>query len=533
MPGERPGPGPEAYGISEKEWTREASPESYKELDNLLLADKDIFDQLVGDKDIRAAERKKFENEEVRNPTFDYPNIDLEKLAEREARFLEIKEDFKGADPRIAKVMNEAWKKDEAIPEDLVNRISIVWKINEQIAQIRMLRAVKQSEMATAAGNTKERAIAMNKFKRYSEYLFNKPDEQINALVINRMHDEVENWMKSDNHDLADEAGQLVARLPERMPEPEKYHWPDEKNLEAWKQLTEERVGDYVKELKSRLPHIFELPEDTILTARQVNEAVKTSLDILKAKGWEGIIDPAAGGLSVSAVKEKVKSPEAEVIKAYRMLPLSVHEVFWHVARAMHGKEVSLVHSKTGPLPRIGYDRYIEGEEGLAYASEEFFDTSMRYDTRLYVASGLALGQYGKPRDFREVYDLTHRYAMCVNLSRGDDREKAESLAKTSAWLTAARVFRGTPGDQAYGADAPPEKKAAEGVASLQGLYYEAGYIKSYNFIGRMREHPDGNRLIKVITMWGKTDPANARHLWIMKRGGTTEKALDNLEIGA
>lgn len=106
----------------------------------------DDYEYLAGDKEKREEAKKAFLSNEVENPTLDYPKLESFDFEERERQFLELKQEaLRHENPVVAQVYR--------------------WRINESLAQLRMLKATKE-------GNDK-------RFSRYSHFVYGKPSSSV------------------------------------------------------------------------------------------------------------------------------------------------------------------------------------------------------------------------------------------------------------------------------------------------------------------------------------------------------------------
>ena len=112
------------------------------------------YEYLDGDKAFRDEEKRKFLAGETENPTLDYPKIDREQLGAREEALLSLKKDVlaRESDPTVKQVYR--------------------WRINEKLAEVRLLRA-------TADGD-------MERFARYSKFVYGEPSKEIFVKLRDR-----------------------------------------------------------------------------------------------------------------------------------------------------------------------------------------------------------------------------------------------------------------------------------------------------------------------------------------------------------
>ena len=126
------------------------------------------YEYLDGDKEFRDLQKEKFLNGEMENPELDYPKIDPDKLLRDEENLLELKSD----------ILNE--EENETLQQ------AYRWKINEKVAEVRMLRAVHDGDM--------------RRFKKYSEFVYGKPSPEIFSYTVSRLNDNINEFSNSETH---------------------------------------------------------------------------------------------------------------------------------------------------------------------------------------------------------------------------------------------------------------------------------------------------------------------------------------------
>src|SRR3989344_842168 len=144
------------------------------------------YEYLDGDKNAREAQKRLFLSGEVQNPQLDYPKIDTQLLESREKGLLALKTDV------LSGETNETVKQ--------VYR----WKINEKIAEIRMLQAAAERDM--------------RRFKKYSEFVYGTPSKDVFGYTINSIRSVA--ILATGNEDLSIQAAaaELLDMLPNELP---------------------------------------------------------------------------------------------------------------------------------------------------------------------------------------------------------------------------------------------------------------------------------------------------------------------------
>lgn len=417
------------------------------------------YEYLDGDTTRRKMEKEAFLKKEKENPELDYPLLDEEKLLMKYDELLELKQTV------LQHEENEVVKN--------VYR----WRLNEKIAENRLL-------LAAATGD-------MRRFRRYSEFIYGKPSKEIFSYTINRIRTELETISRSKENPAAEEAIQLLQELPE-VDGGYILKTPHSENLSKARQITEENLSDIIN-----IPLDKELYE-----AEDIRLAFDTALQELSAEGWVAVINPNKTAISVNQEKKTVEIPVSRKLLAQQLKGLIAHEIGTHTARRLNGERTKL------RLLGLGLDRYEGGEEGIATLREQALVEKVDDFSGLqsYLASSLAKGLDGKPRDFRETFTFLSRYNYVMGLSKGKTPENAQRLANESTWSTCVRTFRGT-------------DSKTPGTCFTKDIIYRQGNIAVWETLER--NSPEMHR-------WniGKYDPSNPRHIWILDQLGITDEDL-------
>ncbi len=421
---------------------------------------------LEGDKELREAQKAKFLTGEIRNPALDYPKLNAEELTRRDRELLALRREIRQREPN--EVVSQAWR----------------WKINEHLAEIRMLQA-------TAEGDG-------DKFTAYSRFAHGEPSKDILALTVYTVRARLQPHLTSDNPEMQNTARELDEVLPQNLPQPTITFLPDEKTIQHAREQTQHEFGD-----------IIAVPKEVDrVNAQQIKEAFEYALQGIKApKEWQVVLDTGSRlSIMVSGKQRKVFIPVERQQTVDKLRGLIVHEIGTHVDRKERGERSKL------KLLGIGLDRYLPGEEGIATMREDVTRSSVQEFGKpdRHLAIGLALGIDGKKRDFRDVYEMMVPYYKFQALERGKDAQAAQAEAKEEAWTRAVRTFRGT-------------DCKTPGAAYTKDIVYHEGTIGVW---GVIRDKPEEMIWFNV----GKYDPTNNRHTWILERLGIKDKDLAALE---
>lgn len=422
------------------------------------------YEYLDGDKDIRAAQKKAFLDGAIKNPTLDYPKIDLERLVVVEEALVALQQDID---------LNET--------NDIVKQV-YRWRINEKIGELRVLNAA-------ANGN-------MRRFKRYSEFVYGTPSPEVFAYTVQNLRNTIEQHLNLGDSDVIAAARDLKAILPVELSNRSVGDLPSSAEVTAVHTQT-------LVELRKLLPESLHLSGEK-LDAQNIKTIFDQALLNLQADGWTVVLDTSSKtGISVDQEKKTVKIPESRQAVFAKVQTLVAHEIGTHVARRLNGERSSL------QLLGLGLDRYERGEEGVATAREQALSGPVTDFAGLegHLAISLAYGLDGQPRDFRGVHDILVKYHYLKALVEGKKSDEAMSSAQTSAWNRAVRTFRGT-------------DCATPGVCFTKDIIYREGNIGVWDVV---KTNPA--ELIRFSV--GKYDPTNDRHIWVLDQLGITNEDLD------
>lgn len=424
---------------------------------------------LMGKDEHRAEQKTKFLSGELENPTLDYSNVDLADIDRRERELLNLKKEII-ADPETQEIVKQVYR----------------WRINESIAELRMLRAA-------AKGETR-------RFQLYNNFVFGKPSPEIFAYSLNEMHANLDAYLTSENPEVQKVARELLKLLPQKMPQNtvQPISLPDAETVTQAQSVTREQLGS-----------IINIPvQGGKFDIEGIRRVFTYALEKLGAEGWTTVPDTSGKSwMSTEQPTKEVRIPKTFQLTAQRLEQLLLHEVGTHVVRRLRGERSKLM------LLGLGLDRHEKGEEGLGVMREQIVKGKVEEFAHLerHLAISLAVGLDEKPRNFREVFEIMYRHYLLPELAKGKkDRAEINESAKNKAWNLCLRIFRGTPCSE-------------RGICFTKDMVYREGNIGMWDVI---REKPDEMMRFNV----GKYDPANPRHLWVLDQLGITDEDLTNLE---
>jgi hypothetical protein len=435
--------------------------ESFKQIGSF-----EAYEYLSGNSDYRKELKRQFISGEIQNPQLDYPDINLDALENTEDKLLAMKKQL---------LLNE---------QNEVVKQTYRWRLNEKIAETRMLKAVATNDMY--------------RFRHYSEFIYGKPSLDIFAYTINSIRTNAEKAIASGNQNASQAATDLLQSLP-KMDSPKITDIPDETTVNYAHEQTVNELGGLIN-----------VPSDVDeFDAVQIQEVFNSGLEQVGDPNWKVIVDEKTSqtGISVSQEKTQVTIPSKRKVKKEKLARLVVHEIGTHIARRINGERSKLM------LLGLGLDRYERGDEGTANMREQALSGKVDDFRSLdgHLAIGLSLGLDGQPRDFRQVYDILEKYYLFNNLKSGKKEfNEAREKAQDTAWNRSVRTFRGT-------------DCKTPGVCFTKDIVYREGNIGIWEVI---KNNPSEMVRFNI----GKYDPANSRHLWVLDQLGITDQDLIDLE---
>lgn len=446
--------------------------EKFQQADTLIL------EYLKPETKFLSEQKEKFLQGEIDCPHFVYDQVhDEEKrqFAVKEQKLLDLKRELK------AKVVRRGGDPDAYLDsEESILAQTYIWAINERIANVRMMK-----EMQLAKTDPEKYERHMERFGRYSEFIYGSPDPKIFAGTIYSLSQKLPAVSMTEEETLARN------RLEDLV-----------------KRVQEKNAGN----LNFDLPKIETNEDDPLLEgAQEVKELMEAALQDAGLDDWEIEVRKAGNkrsGMLASHRNKKITIPnnegmslrsEARKMTLNMIMGLIAHEINTHAVRNRNGADSRL------KLLSVGLDRVEKGEEGLAtYREQQEIGTEDFAGLTSYLAAGLAKGlDGGGKRNFAEVFSIIEDYISVCG-------EASADKVKEQAWTACMKVFRGTTGD-------------VPGVVFLKDTVYRKGNMETWEV---MSSELGG----KIDFDIGKFDVSNKRHLMIMVKLGILDEDLVELE---
>ncbi|HAI74027.1 MAG TPA: hypothetical protein DCS28_03420 [Candidatus Moranbacteria bacterium] len=406
------------------------------------------YSYLNGEKNFRENQKNKFISGEIENPSLDYPDLETFDFDEKETALLQLKNEIIAEEKN--KVVSQVYR----------------WKINEKLAELRMLKKTKSGD---------DRNVA-----RYSKFIYGQPEKEIYEYTLSQLKTIVDQKIFSANSEINSAAKRINKELFEAF-------MNNESTINFGNKLSKVEVDD-----KSEY------------TAEEIKTAFESALEAHKLKNWEVIIEKEGKikAINVNQEKKKVFIPEKRKLKALELQTLIAHEIETHVLRRENGERSKL------KILGLGLDRYLKGEEGIATYKEQTIKGAEEFSgLDGHLAISLAAGLDGKKRNFRQVFEILKDYFLITSKKEGAE---VLSFAQISAWNRCVRTFRGT-------------TCQTPGACLTRDIVYREGNIGIWDVA---KSNPEEIKRFSV----GKYDPTNPRHIWILEQLGINDADLEDLE---
>lgn len=408
------------------------------------------YDYLNGDRIARENQKDEFIQGKCENPSLDYPDLNKLDIAQKEQALLQLKKDI--IEQERNGVIKQAYR----------------CKINEKIAQLRMLRETKN-------GNDR-------RFAHYSRFIYGKPEKEIFNYTLTQIKKIIDKKINDPSENVRVAAKELLDEFSH-------FFQAEQPNITELKNFVKENTesGEFT---------------DTEYNADEIKSAFEEALEKYKISGWNITIADKGTSVSVSQEKKNVIIPLNRKMKEKKLKSLIEHELGTHVLRREKGERTKL------KLLGLGLDRYLRGEEGIATFEEQKILGAKEFaGLSGHLAISLAMGMDGKKRNFRQVYEILKNYYF-INSKK--EESEAIKYAENTAWNRCVRTFRGTTCD-------------SPGICLTRDIVYREGNIGIWDVVKNKPEE------VKRFTV-GKYDPINPRHIWILEQLGISDEDLEQLE---
>jgi|AntRauTorcE11897_2_1112592.scaffolds.fasta_scaffold12738_2 hypothetical protein len=351
-------------------------------------------------------------------------------------------------------------------PEPIVRAYH--WIINEEIVKVRMLKETKQ----LGSEETDERYAY--RFAKYSEYIYGKPETPVfdtTLAYVKQKLDQIPVDSDVRDSEALTVLEDILSRTDRGLPT-----LPNMQAKEHGEVIT--RITEIVERFEQGLERYGLIEYGWTISLDETGERDKIAV----SQGKKQVLLPSESVLLNNRSKARALTPEM-------IAGLIQHEIGVHAVRAKNGSDSEL------KLLQIGFDSYLEDEEGLATLLEQIESGADDYaGFHGYFAAGLAKGlDNHDERNFAGVFSIMAAY---FEVCEGEESAKAKELA----WARCLRTFRGTTGK-------------VPGVIFTKDILYREGNIKIHQM------YADGSLNIEKALI-GKYGISNERHLAVLRQIG-------------
>lgn len=410
---------------------------------------------------VNEEQKQLFLRDENANLDISYPKLEKLDTQKIEASLLALKEDVRESE------------KEEVI------RQAYLWKINEKLAEIRMLKAAQTGDD--------------RRFTQYSKFIFGEPDPAIFDYTLFELSQKLRPALTSDNTLIRDLAKRLDTELLAG------HNFSHTETL-SYDPLTSKVDLGPSDDNPFRFPKDIAAPKkmdrSATLSVEEICSAFEVALNEYSLDGWRVVLNETSSNISVNQESKTVNIPKKKKLKQLELEGLIAHEIGVHARRRERGERSKL------KLLGLGLDRSKDDEGVAVYEEQKVTGAKDFAGFDGYLAIALAMGADGKKRNFREVFEILRDYHIAIG--------KTPEKAADSAWARSLRTFRGTSGK-------------TRGACFTKDLIYRDGNIGVWHLV---QENSAEQRRFSV----GKYDPSNPRHIWILDQLGITDEELKRLE---
>ena len=342
--------------------------------------------------------------------------------------------------------------------------------------------------MNSDAVSTQEREEAEQWFVQANESLYGKPDKDVFSALATKAIVE-RTFVNAGDSDTVVGLRQELQNLTGQV---ENSDFVPFKPTDA----LVNKIGNLVHDRFDYL--VSHVDEGAEYNVDEMADALDIALNKMGGKelGWRVEIVPNSSALSVSAHQKLVEvGVNRTVITGKTLKGRILHEEGVHAGRSIRAEKAGWLSAA------YGQDGYLDFEEAFAAALEDayrykFTDRGANYQ----LIAGLAYGYDNHvPRDFYETFEIMWRVNALGKIDDGNVTESIIEKAKSNAFVSCLRLFRGTTGLQ-------------KGVVYLKDLAYFNGQESAWSVLKDVETQKDLDLLFA-----GKLDNSRSDHQAIAK----------------
>lgn len=259
-----------------------------------------------------------------------------------------------------------------------------------------------------------------------------------------------------------------------------------------------------------RLPTLVTAIDNRILKTDEIKMMCEQAFIDYDVKGWKAVVARPGDRITFNVNQEEnvlyIPHDDDIQLRKYpltriKMEALIAHEIGTHIVRRQNGDNSPLA------LLGSGLDSYLHGEEGIATYREQKVRGASKFSGILgYLAISFVVGLDGKPRSFRELFDIMVPYLFLSVIEQRTRNNHSLNLdiiedhVKRNAWARCIRTFRGVTGQN-------------PGYCLTRDIIYLEGNIAIWQLL---EAEPNFEKNFSI----GKYDPTNKEHVSILHELG-------------
>jgi hypothetical protein len=405
------------------------------------------YELLAGNAETRKYQKDSFMSGKVRNPTFDYPRLDEHEL-QRSIRNLESVFD-----------VSEKYN-DDTLSEVIWNSASY------RMAEMYWLLEAKRVNELSLQPESEEFILAAQRYQAANEQLYGRPEKDITEAVYGEIIAQAN--VKPLHPALQTIYNELIDGTTVKIRDEDIVvkgigdHYKTRLPQDVKVKLTELR-----EVLREQFDAMFAITNDywhseiegrdeesrsfDVQDMKAVFEKVRDFYDPDNIAGIDAVIDPNSSQLAwdTPTMTVRIGQSRKPIGNPQEMAAKILHEYGVHGLRAMNGKKSGLPTLDTGMYSDAGEGErsdYLTFEEGFASLCEMAIDDGFSKWKPMHVNHYLSIASAYEGNDFRQTFERAWRARVVMDAS--DDKELTDAMvtkAKTQAYLSCTRVFRGTP----------------------------------------------------------------------------------------
>lgn len=439
-------------------------------------------------KEEREQAKQAFLNDKIRNPQLTYPKLHTTETAS----FLETSE------KQILDLMHDAVSLDH-------DRIRV--RAAEDILRTAYLKvAIIQiaCELQDAQLSPKEKAERSELFNLANDEVHGRLEPEIFFDLVEGEREFASRLQTNSNSTagvalLADEYLQLLPLT--QVDNSTKRFKPTDETIEALKDIAESEYADLLTLVPKK-------PDGETLSIDELVELYEAA-HVLRGTGWGVRVVPGKTNIeSKQSEKATLLGGARKLLTSRDAAKLLLHENGVHVERRMRGDNLG-----DPMLEGVGLAGYEDFEEGLGVALEEAMDGKIRNSgEQYYLALGLARGLDGRPRDFRDTFEIAWLREALKKVKNGVVDSDMIDKARNQAYIQCTRIFRGTPCD-------------VPGLVYTKDQSYLNGNKKAWPVLSEVAALPpeERSRAFNVL-LSAKYDPTNEVHRALVAKALTGDE---------